>query len=148
MIKEAEIKISSVIESLDESGLPVGDTEKNDSTHEGYYHIIDGGYFVTYTEENEGAKTLSEVKLYPDGRVTVSRSGALESSFLFEEGASHTSLYKVPPYTFDAEITTRRIRSALTEDGGTLELIYNMKIGGAVRSARMKIWISTNSRQN
>ena len=72
----------------------------------------------------------------------------LESSFLFEEGAVHTSLYKVPPYTFDAEIRTRKIRSALSEQGGTLELIYNMKIGGAVRATRMKIWISTNSRQN
>ena len=148
MIKEAEIKISSVIESLDESGLSSGDTEKSESTHAGYYRISDGTASVTYTEESEGAKIFSEVRVFPDGSVSVSRTGALESSFLFEEGAVHTSLYKVPPYTFDAEIRTRKIRSALSEQGGTLELIYNMKIGGAVRATRMKIWISTNSRQN
>lgn len=148
MIKEAEIKISSVIESLDESGLSAGDTEKSESTHTGYYRIADGGYSVSYTEEVEGAKISSQVKVFSYGGVSVSRTGALESSFLFEEGAVHTSLYKVPPYTFDAEISTRKIRSSLSEEGGTLELIYNMKIGGAVRATRMKIWISTNSRQN
>ena len=146
MIKEAEIKISSVIENLDDAGLPLGDSERSESSHSGYYHIIDEDRFVTYAEEGDGRKTTSEVRLFSDGRVSVSRSGAIESSFLFEEGATHFSLYKVDPYTFDAQIRTRKIRSSLSEEGGSLELIYNMKIGGAEKSARMKIWISTNSR--
>lgn len=147
MIKEAEIKISSVIENLNSAGIADGEAERSESVHSGYLHIRGEDYFLTYREENEGVRTTSEIKYYPDGRVSVSRSGGVESSFLFVEGETTASLYRVPPYAFDAEIRTRRIRTSLSESGGVMELIYDMKIGGAEKSARMKIWISTNLRQ-
>lgn len=144
MIKRAEIKISSAIENLDESGLSMGDCEKNESKHSAYFRTGGGEYSLTYSEEEEGAKTSSEIKVFSDGRVSVARSGAIESIFFFEEGVAHSSLYKVPPYLFDCEISAKRIRTSLSEAGGEIDLVYTMKIGGAEKSCRMKIWISTD----
>ena len=148
MIKRAEIKISSAIENLDESGLSGGDCEKNESRHTGYLRMGGGEYSLTYSEEEDGAKTSSEIKVFSDGRVSVSRSGAIESSFFFEEGATHSSLYKVPPYLFDCDISAKRVRTLLSESGGEIDLVYTMKIGGAEKSCRMKIWISTDLSKN
>ncbi len=143
VIKEARAKIESSIENLDESGLTVGDVERTETKAVGYYHYIDGKILLTYTEKTEGGDITSEIQLF-GATVRVKRSGAIESSFVFREGESTGSLYKIPPYSFDTEITTRKIRASLDECGGTLDLHYNMKIGGQEKRARMKIWISTD----
>ena len=134
-ITEITIKIESVIENLTPSGLVEGDAEKT---------FTEVGGFITYSESGEGGEVYSEIST--DGKtVCVKRKGAIESELIFAEGEVHKSLYSVPPYKFDAEVKTRKIRSSLTDSGGSLELFYNMKIGGAEKSARMKIWISTPS---
>ncbi|MBO7197115.1 MAG: DUF1934 domain-containing protein [Clostridia bacterium] len=135
------IKIESSIENLDLSGLPEGDVEKSRSFATGYYSYSEEKIALSYTEENEGGKADSEI-LICDGGVRVKRMGAIESDLYFKEGESHSSIYSVPPYKFDATVKTRRIRCELDENGGKIDLFYNMKIGGAEKSARMKIWIS------
>jgi uncharacterized beta-barrel protein YwiB (DUF1934 family) len=45
-------------------------------------------------------------------------------------------------------VKTRRIKASFTDEGGELSLFYNMKIGGAEKNARMRIWIKTLSEQN
>ncbi len=147
VIKEVSVKIESSIENLDASGLADGDAEKNTTDTQGFLHCRDGLILLTYCEKGEGGEVYSEI-LVKDGGVRVKRKGAIESDLYFEEGCEHKSLYSVPPYKFDACVTTRRIRNTLTEDGGMLDLFYNMKIGGADKSARMKIWISPISNQN
>ncbi|MBQ8322139.1 MAG: DUF1934 domain-containing protein [Clostridia bacterium] len=148
VIKEASIKVTSVIEDLDSSGLAAGEAERTESKCVGYLHIYDGGvYLVTYAEKNGDSQVTTEIK-YDGGTVTVKRYGSIESLMVFKEGYCDSSVYKISPYTFDAEVITKRIRAALDNDGGTIDLYYNMKIGGAERSARMKIWISTNSNQD
>jgi uncharacterized beta-barrel protein YwiB (DUF1934 family) len=42
-------------------------------------------------------------------------------------------------------IETKRINLELSDQKSRIELHYNMKIGGATRSARMKIWILPNT---
>ena len=113
---------------------------------QGFLHCRDGLILLTYSEKGEGGEVYSEI-LVKDGGVRVKRKGAIESDLYFEEGCEHKSLYSVPPYKFDACVTTRRIRNTLTEDGGMLDLFYNMKIGGADKSARMRIWILPISKQ-
>ncbi len=144
-ITEAKIKILSVIENLDASGLAEGDSERSESEACGFYHYSDcGEIIISYTEKGEGGKaeTLITVR---DESVTVKRTGAIESELFFKEGEEHRSVYSVPPYSFDASVITKRIRRSLGLDGGSLDLIYIMKIGGADKSAKMKIWIYPNS---
>lgn len=146
VINEVKIKIESVIENLDASGFPEGDAERSISECEGFLRYCDGEAVITYSESGEGGSVSSEIK-YRDKEASVKRTGAIESELYFKEGVTHSSLYSIPPYKFDASVTTRKIRASLTEFGGTLDLFYNMKIGGAEKSARMKIWIQTISRK-
>lgn len=143
LIKEANIKILSHIENLDDSGLAVGEAEKNENTAKGYYHYDGGKVLITYTEQSEGGDIFSEVQLL-GSTVRVKRSGAISSSFVFREGERTESLYQIPPYSFDTEITAKKIRVSLDGEGGTLDLHYLMKIGGQKKNARMKIWIQTS----
>ena len=145
-ISEVKIKIESTIENLSAAGLPEGDAERTSSICDGFYRFSDGEISLTYAEENEGGRAESEI-IFKDGGVTVYRKGAIESELYFKEGESHSSIYSVPPYKFDATVTARRVRVNLDAEGGTIDLLYNMKIGGAEKSTRMKIWISKASRQ-
>ncbi len=93
---------------------------------------------ISYSEKSEGGEIKSDITL-KDGRIRVRRTGAIESDFLFIEGQTTTSLYKIPPYAFDAEITTKKIRNNLTRLGGKLTIIYDMTVGGAQKYVRMSI---------
>ena len=93
---------------------------------------------ISYVENSEGGEIKSDITL-TDGRVRVRRTGAIESDFLFVEGERTTSLYKIPPYAFDAEINTKKIRNNLTRFGGKLTIIYDMTVGGAEKCVRMTI---------
>ena len=145
-IIDVKLIIESSIENLDENGLSVGDIEKTVSEAQGRYKFSEQSVILLYHEKSDGGDIRSEIS-YKDGVLTVKRSGAIESCLQFKEGESHRSIYSIPPYQFDAEVKARRIRVGLDENGGAIDLIYNMKIGGAEKSARMKIWISENSNQ-
>ena len=97
-IYDAEIRIHSVIEELDDSGLPTGDPEVNISTVPGFlkYDRTSGDLTVSYVEFAEGERTLTDI-LLSDGAVKLTRRGALTSDMLFREGEESSSLYTVGP---------------------------------------------------
>ncbi len=140
VIKEASITIKSKIEELDESGLGMGTPEVSESLISGYYYYSDEYVKLTYTERGEGGEVNSEITLR-DGAITVLRTGAIESEMRFVCGREHSSVYSVPPYKFDMTVTPRRIRTSFLVSGGELDLYYNMRIGGASKAVRMRIWI-------
>lgn len=141
VIKKAKIKIESTIENLNSAGLPEGDGEKTVTEADGTYRYNNGEAVVMYKENSEGGEISTRISLVSD-TVSVKREGAIESLLFFKEGERNLSLYSIPPYKFDAEVYAKRVRVNLTADGGSIDLLYNMKIGGAEKSARMKIWIS------
>ena len=137
-IKEKKLKVSSVIENLLPSGLVDGEPEKTEISPDGFLKISDGEYNITYSELTEGGKVVSDI-IITDKSVRVKRTGAIESDMLFVEGLTHKSLYGVPPYSFDTEIITKKIRNNMTRDGGRVDIFYNMKIGGAEKQVKMRI---------
>ena len=146
MLKKVKLKIESTIENLSAEGLPEGDCERNLSECFGSLHVTEGRSSITYTEKSEGGEIRSEI-ICTDGQVSVIRSGAIESQLCFIEGEVHKSVYSIPPYRFDASVKAKRVRVNISENGGSIDLLYNMTVGGAEKSARMKIWISKASRQ-
>ena len=138
VIKEKKIIVSSVIENLLPSGLSDGEPEKTDVSADGFLKISDGEYVISYVEKTDGGRVSSDIFI-TDGSVRVKRSGDIESDMLFSEGLSHKSVYTVPPYSFDAEVFTKRIRNSMTRDGGRVDIFYTMKIGGADKKVRMRI---------
>jgi len=141
MLKRVNLKIESVIDHLDPAGLTEGESERNVSESVGSLLLSEENVRITYKEKTEGGESESEI-ICSGGGVTVRRRGAIESELYFKEGETHQSVYSVPPYKFDAEVKTRRVCIELSETGGRIDLFYNMKIGGAEKAARMKIWIS------
>lgn len=136
-MKEARIIIDSTVEELDDAGL----TESSDKTHAeavGTVKKSGGAVTVSYSQTTEGVTSHSVIEVGADA-VTVKRSGDAEYAFVFKEGELTSSLYTVPPYSFDTDIYTRRIRNSLTENGTDLTLIYDMTIGGAKKKTTMKI---------
>ena len=138
IIKEMKFYISSSIDNLTKEGLADGEPERNDITVEGFYKISDEGYEITYSEMTEGGKVVSDI-IITTSSVAVKRRGAVDSEMVFSEGLLHKSLYTVSPYSFDAEVLTKRIRNGLTKDGGRIDIFYNMKIGGADKAVKMRI---------
>ncbi len=138
IIKEKKFKISSVIENLSPSGLAEGETERTEIMPDGFLKISNEEIVIMYTEDTEGGRVASDI-IITENKVSVKRRGAVVSDMMFLEGESHKSLYQVPPYSFDTEIFTKKIRNNMTRDGGRIDILYTMKIGGAEKSVRMKI---------
>lgn len=142
VIKEANIKMESVIQNLDSVGLAEGDAERTENGGVGYYHFDKDRILITYCEDTEGGRLTSEIAVC-NGAVRVKRSGAIESDMEIREGFTDRSVYSIPPYRFDMEISGKRVVCKLDVNGGEIDLRYSMKIGGADKSARMRIWIRT-----
>ena len=139
-IKCVNVTVRSVIDNV-ENGLSVGDPEINLISASGSLTAEDDVLTLMYAEEAEGQRT--DVTLsYRNGGVILSRRGSVVVDLVFEEGEECRTVYSVPPYKFDMTVDTRRIRSTLSPDGGELQLIYNMNIGGQDKRVRMHISIT------
>ena len=139
-MKNVKIEIDSIVEDMDDAGL-VENSDKTHSSAIGSMETDGEKITLSYTEKNEDSRVESEIVISEDS-VSVKRSGSVKYDFLFSEGKTTSSLYSVPPYSFDTEIYTRRIRNELTSQGGRLTLIYDMTIGGAKKKTRMTISVS------
>ena len=73
----------------------------------------------------EGTTTTFEVK---GPRVTLIRSGAVNSQMVFEEGRQHTSLYETPFGELSVDIQTSVLKHNLTERGGVMEIKYSIAV--------------------
>ncbi|MBR5817809.1 MAG: DUF1934 domain-containing protein [Clostridia bacterium] len=134
------ICITSIIDELDECGM-VESSDKSENTADLTVTEVGGILTLSFTELSDGGKTDSLITVKGD-EITVSRKGAVVSEFVFREGFCHKSLYKVVPYSFDAEIFTRKIRNNLTRGVGTLSILYDMTVGGGKKRVNMKISVS------
>ena len=146
MISRVKIKIESVIDNLDDAGLPAGESEKSVSLADGVYRYAGDGARISYKESLDGGECENEILVFSDS-VTVRRHGAIISDLHFKEGESQSSVYQIPPYRFDCEVMAKRVAVDLCATGGKINLVYNMKIGGAEKSAIMRIWISKATNQ-
>ena len=133
VIKEKKFTVSSVIENGD--GEP---SEKSESEVFGTLKISEDSYGISYTEEGEGVSVKTFITVNADG-VRVKRLGGIESDMQFKVGVAHASLYKIPPYSFDAEVTCEKICSDMRDSVGSLYILYTLKIGGAEKRVEMKI---------
>lgn len=138
MKKKITLDILSEIDNLSEGGVSVGDIERTELSAEAEIGYEDGALSLSYVTVENDIPTRTEIKMYAD-RAVVTRTGDVVSALTFIEGKLTSSVYRVGPYAFDAEVMATRIRNAMTEDGGRIDIFYRMKIGGAEKTVRMKI---------
>ena len=96
---------------------------------DGTLEVTEDGLVLSYEESEltgmEGTTTTFEVC---GPRVTLTRSGAVNSQMVFEEGRQHTSLYETPFGELSVDIQTGRLRHNLTERGGIMEIQYSIAV--------------------
>ena len=142
MLKRVKLKICSYIDNLDSASLPEGEREVSETTHTGAMKISCGAISLSYRENTEGGSVFSDILLHESGAVTVRRTGAIDSTMHFDENEEFNTVYSLPPYKFDMSVRTKKIRSTLSEAGGTIEIFYEMTLGGADKRVKMKIEVS------
>ncbi len=131
--------VRSHVENLDDFGLTES-TESDVVTTPCELAVRGGAARISYKTESDGVTTETEITVSRRG-VMLARHGGIESVMEFLEGQTTKTLYRIPPYAFDAEIDTKRIKNTLSGDGGTLELLYLLSIGGAKKKMRLSLTV-------
>ena len=98
-----------------------------------------GDGVLTYTEETEGAKVYHRITLEGRDAITVSRSGAVVSDIRFKAGTRHTSVYRIPPYSFDMTVDTESLQIEREGDTLTIALVFSSLLGGSRQRTEMTI---------
>ena len=90
-------------------------------------------YLLSYAEsELTGLGGTTTTLSIQNGRVTLVRSGEVNSQMFVEEGKRHLSLYETPYGALSVGVNTRRMDLHLGESGGELEIDYAIEIDHAV----------------
>ena len=105
------------------------DPDATELMTEGTMELSEEGLTLRYHESAltgmEGTVTTFTVE---GPRVTLTRSGSVNSQMIFEEGRQHTSLYETPFGELSVDIQTSRLRHNLTERGGVMEIRYSIDV--------------------
>lgn len=122
--------MTNVILSIQSCQSYPGQTpEKMELVTEGTLEFRDGGWNVSYEESAltglEGVTTTFRVE---PGKVTLTRTGMLNSTMVFTEGVAHDSLYEMPFGALMLTVTATRVLFDLMEDGGYIDLVYSISI--------------------
>ena len=97
----------------------------------------DGGWDISYQESEltglEGVTTTFRIE---PGKVTLTRTGALSSQMVFQQGVQHDSLYRMPFGALMISVCATHVFFDITPDGGCIDLVYRIDIeqstGGTV----------------
>ena len=96
---------------------------------EGTMIFRNGGWDISYEESAltglEGVTTTFRVE---PGKVMLTRTGKLQSQMIFEEGVPHETLYQMSFGTLMMTVKATFVFFDLVEDGGTIDLSYNLDI--------------------
>ena len=96
---------------------------------EGTLELRPDGWEISYEEsELTGLKGVHTSFASQNGVITLTRSGALNSQMVFQEGVSHDSLYQTEFGALMITVTARALEDALSEQGGTVDLSYGIEI--------------------
>ena len=109
-------------------------------TSRGQLRMASGVNSLTYTEDLEGKKvhTTLTYRLHAN-RVHLKKRGGMKSEIILEENFEHTSLYEIPPYSFDMTVRSQVVKASLGADGGEIVLSYQRTIGGDTAPVEMRI---------
>ncbi len=137
-VKEVTLTVKSTVENIEDGVVDHELDEVSEFTTSGFMKTTEDGFFLTYSEEGDGGRTVSDITTKGE-TVRVRRVGSVVSDLLFEVGVVHTSIYEVPPYQFDMSVEATKIRNSLSLGAGGLDLFYKMNVGGATKKVRLRI---------
>ncbi len=96
---------------------------------EGTMCMRDGGWEISYQESAltglDGVQTTFRVE---PQKVTLTRSGKLQSEMVFQQGVAHDSLYQMEFGTLMIRVCANQVFFDITPDGGVIDLLYEIEI--------------------
>lgn len=96
---------------------------------EGELTARDGGWDLRYEESDlTGLSGVTTTFRIEKDKITLSRTGKLNSQMVFQEGVSHDSLYQVEFGALMITVCATKVSYDLTEQGGTVDLTYNIEL--------------------
>ncbi|MBQ7817933.1 MAG: DUF1934 domain-containing protein [Oscillospiraceae bacterium] len=105
------------------------DPETIELETEGTMEFRDGGWEIAYEEsELTGLSGVFTTFRIEPGKVTLSRTGKLNSQMVFQQGMTHESLYQMEFGTLMISVRATNLFFDITPDGGVIDLIYDIEI--------------------
>lgn len=96
---------------------------------EGTLEYRDGGWDICYEESDlTGLAGVTTTFRVERGKITLTRTGKLNSCMVFQEGVNHESLYQMEFGALMITVCAARIIASLDASGGMIDLIYTIDI--------------------
>ena len=96
---------------------------------EGTMEQLEDGWNISYEESVlTGLEGVTTSFLIQPGKITLSRTGKLQSQMVFQVGVPHESLYRMDFGAMLISVCAVDLGYQLTEKGGTVELAYRIDI--------------------
>lgn len=104
------------------------DRESSKLKASGQFEVIDGIKTITYTEpDEEMGKSETVVKVINNNFIEMTRKGVYETTFLIEEGKTHSCIYKTPFGEMNMDIVATRVNAQIPDVSGKILLCYRLE---------------------
>ncbi|MCH5211213.1 MAG: DUF1934 domain-containing protein [Oscillospiraceae bacterium] len=124
---------------------------KNKQTIDGETNVIEelaygslyeknGKWYIIYKTEEDGDRISSMIKL-SDNEVSIKRSGSINSMMVYKTGEKREFMYGTPYGEIAMEIETHRIITDITENGGSVNMVYTLNVQDEKYFNDMKITV-------
>ncbi len=111
-----------------------GDTLCSEVKAEGVLYKADDAYVIEYEDTQQACRTKVVVDAVS---VCVIHTGSVQSTMLFKNDYVHKSSYGIEYGDMDMEVRTDRIFVEMNMQGGSIELWYELVLGGSVSNAKI-----------
>lgn len=96
---------------------------------DGTMEFRDGGWDISYEESDlTGLAGVTTTFRVEPGKVVLTRTGALKSQMVFQEGVPHDSLYQMPFGAMLITVCAKFLYFDIVPDGGVIDLQYSIEI--------------------
>ncbi len=103
---------------------------------------------ITYTIEEDNERVIRyietgmegmgkcemQLRISPENRIMIMRSGAYQTNLVVQEGKKHFCHYETPFGTFAVGVWAKFVENALTDDGGKLRMRYTVDANSTLLS--------------
>ena len=104
------------------------DRESSKLKASGTMEDIDGIKVISYTEpDDEMSKCETVVKIINNHFIEMSRKGVYETTFLIEEGKTHSCIYRTPFGEMNMDIVATRVNANIPDCSGKILLCYRLE---------------------
>ena len=99
----------------------------------GNLFLKNGKHYLKYDQVENGEKVSTTLKI-EENKVTVLRTGAMQSQMIVEKGKKHLSYYETPQGALTIGVYSNDVLVDINEDKGKLRLSYDIELNNTVAS--------------